>query len=134
MPDEVVRGSHGDTPCGRRNVPLAQFGNQGDLYAEFSIMSFRIFTLLCFVNGFQAVAAIFFQSIGKPVLSGALSLSRQIVFLIPAVVILCNRMGVKGVLWAGPVADGLAFVLALVLILAEIKKINRLEQKKGIAE
>ena len=110
------------------------FGNQGDQYAEFSIMSFRIFTLLCFVNGFQAVAAIFFQSIGKPVLSGALSLSRQIVFLIPAVVILCNRMGVKGVLWAGPVADGLAFVLALILILAEIKKINRLEQKKGTAE
>ncbi len=102
----------------------ALFGNQGDLYTEFSIMSFRIFTLLCFLNGFQAVAAIFFQSIGKSIVSGAISLSRQIVFLIPAVIILCNCMGVKGVLWAGPVADGLAFILALVLILAEIKKMN----------
>lgn len=110
----------------------ALFGNQGELYTEFSIMSFRIFTLLCFLNGFQAVAAIFFQSIGKSVLSGAISLSRQIVFLIPAVIILCNCIGVKGVLWAGPVADGLAFILALVLILAEIRKINHLEQMKGV--
>ena len=112
----------------------AMFGNQGELYTEFSIMSFRIFTLLCFLNGFQTVAAIFFQSLGKPVLSGAISLSRQIVFLIPAVMILCRYMGIKGVLWAGPVADGLAFVFALVLILAEIKKINHLAQKKGDKE
>lgn len=109
----------------------ALFGNQGELYTEFSIMSFRIFTLLCFLNGFQAVAAIFFQSIGKSVLSGAISLSRQIVFLIPAVIILCNCIGVKGVLWAGPVADGLAFILALILILAEMKKMNCLEKRKG---
>ena len=103
----------------------AMFGNQGDLYTEFSIMSFRIFTLLCFLNGFQTVAAIFFQSIGKPVLSGAISLSRQIVFLIPAVMILCYYMGIEGVLWAGPLADGLAFIFALVLILMEIRKMNK---------
>ncbi len=115
-------------------VLTAMFGNQGELYTKFSVMSFRIFTLLCFLNGFQTVAAIFFQSIGKPVLSGAISLSRQIVFLIPAVMILCNYMGIKGVLWAGPVADGLAFVFALVLIVAEVKKINRLAQGKSVKE
>ncbi len=98
----------------------AMFGSQGELYAEFSIKSFEIFTLLCFFNGFQTVAAIFFQSIGKPVKSGAISLSRQIIFLIPATMILCNIMGLDGVLWAGPVADGLAFVLALALTLKEL--------------
>ena len=98
----------------------AMFGSQGELYAEFSIKSFEIFTLLCFFNGFQTVAAIFFQSIGKPIKSGAISLSRQIVFLIPATMILCSFMGLDGVLWAGPVADGLAFVLALVLTLREL--------------
>ena len=115
----------------------AMFGDQGELYTEFSVMSFRIFTLLCFLNGFQTVAAIFFQSIGKPVVSGAISLSRQIVFLIPAVMILCNYMGIKGVLWAGPVADGLAFIFAFVLTLAEIKNINNkdhLAQKEGANE
>ncbi len=108
----------------------AMFGNQGDLYTEFSIMSFRIFPLLCLLNGFQTVTAIFFQSIGKAVLSGAISLSRQIIFLIPATVILCGRIGVNGVLWAGPVADGLAFVLALVLALAEMKELKRLEGER----
>ena len=103
----------------------AMFGDQGELYTKFSVMSFRIFTLLCFLNGFQTVSAIFFQSIGKPVISGAISLSRQIVFLIPAVMILCHYMGLKGVLWAGPVADGLAFLFALVLVLAEMKKMSQ---------
>ena len=112
----------------------AMFGDQGELYTEFSVMSFRIFTLLCFLNGFQTIAAIFFQSIGKTVVSGVISLSRQIVFLIPAVMILCNYMGIKGVLWAGPVADGLAFVLALVLILGEVKNINHLALMKGEKE
>lgn len=102
----------------------ALFGDQGELYTQFSVMSFRIFPLLCFLNGFQTVAAIFFQSIGKPVVSGVISLSRQIVFLIPAVMILCAAMGILGVLWAGPVADGLAFVLALVLILKQIHQMK----------
>ena len=102
----------------------AMFGSQGELYEEFSIKSFKIFTLLCFFNGFQTVSAIFFQSIGKPIKSGAISLSRQIIFLIPAVMILCSFIGLDGVLWAGPVADGLAFVLALVLTLHELKSLK----------
>lgn len=103
----------------------AMFGEQGELYTEFSVKSFRIFTLLCFFNGFQIVSAIFFQSIGKPVTSGIISFSRQIIFLIPATMILCSIIGLNGVLWAGPVADGLAFVLALILVIHEIKKLNR---------
>ncbi len=112
----------------------AIFGNQGDLYTEFSIMSFRIFTLLCFFNGFQTVSAIFFQSIGKAVTSGVVSLSRQIVFLIPAVMILCSCMGIEGVLWAGSAADGLAFILALILIILQMKKfsINQYEKGAGV--
>ena len=111
----------------------AIFGDQGALYTEFSIMSFRIFTLLCFVNGFQIVAAIFFQSIGQPVISGIISLSRQIVFLIPATIILCHIIGIKGVLWAGPVADGLAFLLAFILIILQLRKMNSLLYEKRVS-
>lgn len=100
----------------------ALFGDQGDLYTQFSVLSFRIFPMLCFLNGFQTVSAIFFQSIGRPILSGIVSLSRQIVFLIPAVAILCGTMGIMGVLWAGPVADGLAFVLALGFIVQQLRQ------------
>lgn len=102
----------------------ALFGEQGELYTEFSIMSFRIFPMLCFLNGFQIVVSIFFQSIGKTIRSGIISLSRQILFLIPAIAILCKCIGLTGVLWAGPVADGLAFILALVLIVLELKKMK----------
>lgn len=81
------------------------------------------------VNGFQTVAAIFLQAIGKPVKSAIVTLSRQIVFLIPVAVVLPIYMGVTGVtgvLWAGPVADGLAFILAFILIGFEIKKLNHM--------
>lgn len=111
----------------------AMFGEQGELYTEFSVKSFRIFTLLCFFNGFQIVSAIFFQSIGKPVISGVISFSRQIIVLIPATMILCSIMGLNGVLWAGPVADGLAFVLALVLVVREIRKLDYAGKTAGEA-
>ncbi len=101
------------------------FGNQGDLYTEFSVMSFRIFPLLCFLNGFTTVAAIFFQSIARPIISGFVSLSRQIIFLIPAIIILCSCISITGVLWAGPVADGLAFVVALLFIIWELRKLGQ---------
>ena len=110
----------------------AMFGEQGELYTQFSVMSFRIFTLLCFVNGFQIVTAIFFQSIGKPIISGVISFSRQIIFLIPATMIWCACIGLNGVLWAGPTADALAFILALVLIIWEMKQINA-EQETAAA-
>mgnify|MGYP000443028802 FL=1 len=115
----------------------ALFGDQGELYTQFSVMSFRIFPLLCFLNGFQTVAAIFFQSIGKPVLSGIVSLSRQIVFLIPAVMILCSAMGILGVLWSGPVADGLAFILAFLFIIkqmAQLKESHNSKTTKGVKQ
>ena len=105
----------------------ALFGEQGALYTEFSILSFRIFPLFCFLNGFQIVVAIFFQSIGKPIRSGIISLSRQILFLIPAIAILCKCIGLTGVLWAGPVADGLAFLLSLVMIIYELRQMNGIE-------
>ena len=108
----------------------ALFGDQGSLYTEFSIMSFRLFTLLCFLNGFQIVSAIFFQSIGKPIISGIISFSRQIIFLIPAVMILCHFLGLYGVLWAGPIADGLAFLLAFILISPEMKKLKHSSKQR----
>ncbi len=103
----------------------ALFGNQGDLYTTFSVMSFRIFPRLCFLNGFTTVVAIFFQSIAKPIRSGLVSLGRQIIFLIPAVIILCTIMGLTGVLWAGPTADGLAFILALLFIIREFHMLGK---------
>jgi Na+-driven multidrug efflux pump len=65
----------------------------------------------------------FFQAIGKPVPATLLSLSRQIIFLIPAMLILGYFMGVEGVLWAGPFSDGLSGVISLITIWLSWKKI-----------
>ena len=59
------------------------------------------------------------QAVGKPVKSAILSLARQIIFFVPAALILPKFMGVTGVLWTGPVADGLAFILSLILLIYE---------------
>ncbi len=104
---------------------VSLFGSEEGLYNEFAVKCFRIFLLFSVLNGFQTVAGIYMQAVGKPIKAAVISLSRQIVFMIPAALILPVFLGVEGVLWAGPVADGLAFILALILIISEIRHLNR---------
>lgn len=103
---------------------VSMFGSEEGLYNEFAVKCFRIFLMLCPLNGFQTVAAIFLQAIGKSFKSAIVTLSRQIVFLIPFAIILPIYMGVDGILWSGPIADGLAFILALAMIILEIAQLK----------
>ena len=105
---------------------VSLFGSEEGLYNEFAVLSFRIFLLFCPLTGFQTVAAIYLQAIGKPGKSAILSLSRQIIFFVPAALILPHFLGVLGVLWTGPVADGLAFLLALGFILYERNQLKKI--------
>lgn len=104
---------------------VSLFGSEEGLYNEFAVMCFRIFLMLCPLNGFQTVAAIYLQAIGKPVKSAVVTLSRQIVFLVPVAILLPKVIGVEGVLWSGPVADLLAFALSLGFILYEMKRLEK---------
>ena len=54
--------------------------------------------MLCPLNSFQTIAAIYLQAIGKPIKSAVVTLSRQIVFLVPVALLLPKAMGVVGVL------------------------------------
>jgi len=103
---------------------IGVFGSGDEYYMEFACMAFRVFLMLCICNGVQIPSGIFFQAIGKSGKSAILSLSRQILFLIPAMTILGSIFGLKGVLYGGPVADGTAFVLAGLLLILEIKNLN----------
>ena len=100
------------------------FGSGDANYIEFACISFRTYLLLCICNGIQIPSGIFFQAIGKSTKSAILSLSRQIVILIPAMIILSHRYGIMGVLSSGPVADGLAFALAGFLLIKETEKLK----------
>lgn len=99
------------------------FGSESELYNEFAVKCFRIFLLACPINGLQMATGVFFQSIGRPTQATILSLSRQVVYLLPATILLPMALGVEGALWAGPLADVLAFITTLVMLKLYWKKI-----------
>ncbi len=103
---------------------ISIFGQGDAKYMNFACLAFRTYLMLCIANGVQIPSGIFFQAIGKSTKSAVLSLSRQIIILIPAMLILSAAFGVTGILYAGPVADGLAFVLAVILLAFEVKHLN----------
>ncbi|MBQ3409227.1 MAG: MATE family efflux transporter [Clostridia bacterium] len=104
---------------------ISIFGSEGEEYVKFACMSFRIYLMLCIFNGVQIPSGIFFQAIGKSIKSVILSLSRQIALLIPAMIILGKLYGIQGVLYAGPVADALAFIIATTLLITEVKALEK---------
>ena len=100
------------------------FGTESELYEKFAVQCFRIYLLLTFLNGLQMCAGVLFQAIGQPVKAAVASLSKQLLFYVPAMLIVSRISGLTGVLWAGPVADALAFVLCLVLCVRELRKMD----------
>ena len=111
---------------------ISIFGSGDELYMEFACLSFRIYLMLCIINGIQIPSGIFFQAIGKSVKSALLSSSRQIIFLIPSMVLLSKIFGLTGVLYAGPVADGLAFIISATLLVIEVKHLGNNKNKEEI--
>lgn len=100
---------------------ISMFGSGDELYYEFALRYFHIFLFCTFIVGAQILCAQFFPSIGKGGIGTIVSLSRQVFFLLPLVLIFPLFWGIDGVLWAGPIADGLAGILALLLVRHEMK-------------
>lgn len=79
------------------------------------------------IVGIQIVSTAFFQSIGYAPKSIFLSLTRQLIFLVPAIFILPHLYAdpLEGLWHAAPVADGLASVLAITLLVLQVKKFKK---------
>ena len=84
----------------------------------------RTVTIFFPLIGFQMVSNNFFQSVGLAKKALFLSTNRQLLFLIPFLLILPEYYGTDGVWWSMPIADGIAAVVALVMVLIEIRKIK----------
>jgi Na+-driven multidrug efflux pump len=82
---------------------------------------------MTFVNGVQPVTANFFTSIGKATRGFFISLTRQILFLLPLIVTFPRFWGIDGIMYAGPVADTAAAVVAAILIVRETRAMKKLE-------
>mgnify|MGYP000002965716 FL=1 len=86
---------------------------------------FRIYFICYPVVGAQIVIQNFFQSIGKPQLSIFLSLTRQLLFLLPFLFILPRHFGIPGV-WASMAAsDMLAFIVAFITMMIMMRRLGR---------
>ena len=83
-----------------------------------------------FANGLQPLTSNFFTSIGKAKLGIMISMTRQIIFLLPLILLFSFLWGIDGVMYAGPIADGAAAVLAICFVLWEMKQIRALETQQ----
>ncbi len=107
------------------NQLIGVFGSGSEMYFDFAKKYLQIYYMMTPVLGFQIIGASFFPSIGKPVKGIVTSLSRQVLFLMPLMLILPVVFGINGILAAGPIADFAAVMLAVILIGAELKKMNK---------
>lgn len=105
---------------------ISLFGSGDELYYQFAVKFFRIFLFCTFFNGLQPVTSNFFTSIGKASRGVFLSMTRQILFLVPLVIIFPLFMGIDGVMFAGPISDAAAGITAIILVVSEFKKMSLL--------
>lgn len=112
-------------------VQLITLFAEGDqALIEIGTNGLKIFFTLLPVIGFQIVSANYFQAVGKPKQAAILSLSRQVLFLIPGLLIFPKYFALNGVWMATPVADALASIVTGVWILFEIKNLGTNKAKE----
>ena len=83
------------------------------------------------LNFLQPITSTFFTSIGKSIKGVFLSMTRQIIFLLPLILLLPRFWGIEGILLSGPVADLLAAIAAVWMVFVEFKKMDGSLAEKG---
>jgi putative MATE family efflux protein len=109
---------------------LVSLFNKADVnLTNISVNGIKIFMLMFPLVGFQIVSSNFFQAIGKAKISMLLALSRQVIVLIPMLLILPRIFGLNGVWMAAPVSDTISSMLTAVFLTLELKKLNFQQNK-----
>jgi putative MATE family efflux protein len=99
-----------------------------DQMTDISANAMRIMVAAFPIIGFQMVTSNFFQSIGKAATAAVLSTTRQLLFLLPALLILPKYFALNGVWYAMPVSDVISTILAVLLLSKQYKKLKRAAQ------
>ena len=107
-------------------LAVSLFTRDAELQA-IAARAFRINVLLFPLVGFQAVVTNFFQCIGKANKAIFLSLTRQLLFLVPFLAILPRYFGVDGVWFSLPASDAVSTVTALLMLIPQMREFDRLE-------
>ncbi len=110
---------------------ISLFGEgSSEVYYQFAIQYFRIYLMLAFCNFLPQMASTLFTAIGKPVRGTILSLTRQIIFFLPLLLIFPAIWGIDGVMYVGPVADALAVIVCIIMLTQEFRDLRRREEEK----
>jgi putative MATE family efflux protein len=108
---------------GARTVVMI-FGEANSGLMQIGPTAVRLFLMALPLVGFQVVSSNYFQAVGKPLYSLVLTMSRQVVFLLPAVLIMPIFLGMNGVFAAGPVADTLSAIMTGLFLVVELRKLR----------
>lgn len=100
---------------------ISLFGEGDKLYFEFATKYMRIFLLFISLNSIQISIATFFPSIGKAIKGAIVSLTKQLIVLFPLLLTLPKFFGVEGVIYATPLTDLIAFIVAIIFLINEFK-------------
>ena len=111
---------------------LSVFGEGSETYFEFGVKFFRIFLFFTWANCLQPITSTFFTSIGKPIKGVFLSMTRQMIFFMPFLVIMPMIFGIEGIVYTGPIADVLSAIVAITMALFDFRAMNKLEAKEGV--
>ena len=104
------------------------FGNGNELYFEFGIRYMRYFMLFTLINGITILITTFFPAIGKAKTGAFLSLARQLLILLPVMLLMTYIFGVEGMMFATPVSDVISLVLCLFFFKRELDDIHKKEE------
>lgn len=102
-----------------------------DEILRIAVPGMKTYLMMFPIVGFQIVSSAFFQAIGKPKHSAFLSLSRQVIVLIPALIILPNIYGLRGIWMAGPIADTISSILTGLLLFHFLKQVSVIENNQN---
>ncbi|MEJ8738489.1 MATE family efflux transporter [Erysipelotrichaceae bacterium HCN-30851] len=107
------------------HIILMLFGTADENFTDFAIKAMRIYDLGVFCAGFQITSTSYFQATGQPMKASILSSLRQLILLIPLIVILPTQFGLDGILMAGPIADITSAIIVFFFIHHEMKKLDK---------
>ena len=110
---------------------ISLFGSNSenpDLYYEFGILTLRLYLAFIIFTLIQKVTAIYLQATGSPIKATVLSLLRDVIIIIPAMIILPKFLGITGVLYSSWVSDCISIIITVIFLVIEFKKLTNMQK------
>ena len=106
-------------------ILISMFNSEGGELAEIALNGIRLYLCVVPLIGVQMTATNYFQATGRPKFAMIIGLTRQVLFFVPALLILPNMFGLRGVWMSGALADGCAVTLSAVIMIFELLRLNK---------